>query len=58
MDCIIKEVAEIKLHPNNMKKEDGFCLITSWKPLISTLKKASLTGFSSSMVFNLGYVKL
>jgi hypothetical protein len=29
----------IKLHPNNMNKEDGFSLIKSWKPPIHTLKE-------------------
>jgi hypothetical protein len=39
MDCIIMEAIDIELHPNNMKKETGFCLNKSWKPLICSLKK-------------------
>jgi hypothetical protein len=32
MDRIITEATEIKLHPNNMNREVGFCLSKSWKP--------------------------
>jgi hypothetical protein len=32
MDRIIREA--IELHPNNINKEDGFCLMKLWKPLI------------------------
>jgi hypothetical protein len=38
LDHIIREVIEIKHHPNNMNRENGFCLSKSWKPLISSLK--------------------
>jgi hypothetical protein len=38
MQCIIREAAEIKLHPNNMKREDSFCLRKSRKPFIRSLK--------------------
>jgi hypothetical protein len=37
-DRIIREAIEIELHPNNMNKDDGFCLSKSWKPLIYSLK--------------------
>jgi hypothetical protein len=33
------EAIEIELHPNNMKREVGFCLSKSWKPLIFSLEK-------------------
>jgi hypothetical protein len=32
VDCIIREVSEIELHPNNMNREVGFCLILSSPP--------------------------
>jgi hypothetical protein len=38
MDHISKAV-EIKLHPNNLNREDGFSLSRTWKPLIDGLKK-------------------
>jgi hypothetical protein len=37
MDRTIREATEIKLHPNNMNSEDGFCLSKSWKPPIHSL---------------------
>jgi hypothetical protein len=39
MDRIIREATEIKLHPNNVNKEDGFSLNKSWKPLLQTLQE-------------------
>jgi hypothetical protein len=36
--CIVREVVETELHPNNMTKEDGFCVGKSWKPLIYSLE--------------------
>jgi hypothetical protein len=38
MDRIIREGTEIELHPNNMNREEGFCLTKSWKPLICSMK--------------------
>jgi hypothetical protein len=39
MDRIVREAIEIELHPNNMNREMGFCLSSSWNPLICSLKK-------------------
>jgi hypothetical protein len=38
MDCMIREVTEIELHPKNMNKEDDLHLSRSWKILIHSLK--------------------
>jgi hypothetical protein len=38
MDCIIREAIETELYPNNMNREDGFCLSKSWIPLICSLR--------------------
>jgi hypothetical protein len=34
MDCIIRQANETELHPRNIKREDGFCLSKSSKPLM------------------------
>jgi hypothetical protein len=34
MECIIRKMTEIELHPNNMNREDNFCLSMSRKLLI------------------------
>jgi hypothetical protein len=39
MDCIIREAIEIKIHPKNIKRENGLSLSWSWKPLIHDLRK-------------------
>jgi hypothetical protein len=38
MDRIVREANEIELHPYNINREGGFCLIKSWKPLIGSIK--------------------
>jgi hypothetical protein len=40
MDRIIREAAEIGLHPNNMNREDVFCISEPWKLLICFLKES------------------
>jgi hypothetical protein len=39
MECIIREAIEMKLHPNNMNRKEGFFLSKAWKPLLQILKK-------------------
>jgi hypothetical protein len=39
MERIIRETTEIKLHPDNMNKEEGFSLKKAWKLLLQTLKE-------------------
>jgi hypothetical protein len=36
MECMVREVIEIELHPGNMNREEGFSLSKSWKPLFQT----------------------
>jgi hypothetical protein len=38
MDRIVRDAIEIELYPDNINREDGFCLSKSWKPLIGSLK--------------------
>jgi hypothetical protein len=38
MDWMIRVAIKIKLHPNNMNREDALCLSWSWKPLIHSLR--------------------
>jgi hypothetical protein len=40
MDWMIREAIEIKLHLNNITREDGLCLSWLWKPLIHCLKES------------------
>lgn len=36
---LVREGVDTELHPNNMYREDGFCLNKQWKPLIRSLKE-------------------
>jgi hypothetical protein len=36
---LVREGVDSELHPNNMNREDGFCLNKQWKPLIRSLKE-------------------
>lgn len=38
VDHTIREATLLDLQTNNMKREDGFCLSKSWKPLTGSLK--------------------
>jgi hypothetical protein len=39
MECLIREVTEIKPHHDNMNRAEGFSMSRSWKPLIQILKE-------------------
>jgi len=39
MECLIREVIEIGLQPDDINREEGFSLNRSWKPLIQILKE-------------------
>jgi hypothetical protein len=39
IDRIIREAVEIKIYPNNINGEDGFCLSKTLKPLVRTPKE-------------------
>jgi hypothetical protein len=47
MDCIIREAVEIELHPDDINRENGFCLSRSWKPCLfpERIWKASFVRF-------------
>jgi hypothetical protein len=31
IDCVVKEAIEIRLHPNNINRDEGFNLIHTWR---------------------------
>jgi hypothetical protein len=39
MDCVIKEVIEIRLHPKNFNRDGGFTLSRSWYLVMNMLKQ-------------------
>jgi hypothetical protein len=39
IEHIIGEAREIKIHPSNRNREEGFSMRKSWKLLLQTLKK-------------------
>jgi hypothetical protein len=38
MDRLVKEATEIKLHPDNINREEGFKLSKAWNPSSSILR--------------------
>jgi hypothetical protein len=40
MDRLVKEAIEIRLHPDNFNRDNGFILSHAWYPLINQLHKA------------------
>jgi hypothetical protein len=43
MDRLIREAAELDLHPNNINQENGLLLGKTWKPAIQQLRRSRLT---------------
>jgi hypothetical protein len=55
IDCIIRELSEIKLHPSSVNRKDGFCLSKWWKSLICSLKECRKPpSYDSSSGFSVG----
>jgi hypothetical protein len=38
MDCLVREAIEIRLHPDNFNRDDGFKLSYAWHPIIKILQ--------------------
>jgi hypothetical protein len=47
---LAREGRDTELHPNNMKREDGFCLNKQWNPLIRSLKERQKKIFSKNEI--------
>ena len=39
MDRLIREAIEIEMHPDNIKRDGGFNLSRSWKPLLHKVRE-------------------
>jgi hypothetical protein len=39
MDHLVKEAIEIRLHPDNFNRDDGFNLSHTWRPVIKMLQR-------------------
>jgi hypothetical protein len=38
MDRLVREAIEIRLHPDNFNRDDGFNLSHAWRPIIKMLQ--------------------
>jgi hypothetical protein len=41
MDCLVREAIEIRLHPDNFNRDDGFNLSYAWRPIIKILQPSN-----------------
>jgi hypothetical protein len=41
MDRLVREAIEIRLHPDNFNRDDGFNLTYAWRPIIRILQTSN-----------------